>query len=331
MFGKKFDIISIGSATRDIFMKSEQFKIVEDKSFVTGQGECFALGSKIEIKDIVFTSGGGGTNAAVTFARQGLKTACVGAIGDDFNGKDIVDELKREGVNTDNFQINKDGHTAYSVILVHESGERTILSYKGEGQNFDVKEIPFNKLRARWLFLDSLGGHYDLLETAVNWAVKNGVKLATDPGGKELEHGLEKLRPFLNHFSIVKMNQEEAAKLTGIDYKNEKEIFRVMDEVVGGIFLMSKGPEGVVASDGKNLYRAGVPDSPVVERTGAGDAFSSGFITEYIRSGDTSKAIQFATANASSVVTKYGAKAGILKKGDWGLWKLVDVEVVPLN
>jgi len=332
MFGtKKFDIITIGSATRDIFMKSEQFKIVEDKSFATGQGECFALGSKIEVKEIVFTSGGGGTNAAVTFARQGLKTSCVGAIGDDFNGKDITDELNREGVSADHFQINKDGHTAYSVILVHESGERTILSYKGEGQNFDVKEIPFDKLGASWLFLDSLGGHYDLLETAVNWAVKNKVKLATDPGGKELDHGLEKLQPLLKHFSIVKMNQEEAAKLMGIDYKNEKEIFKAMDEVVDGIFLMSKGPDGVVASDGKNIYRAGIPNSPVVERTGAGDAFTSGFITEYIRSGDISKAIQFATANASSVVAQYGAKAGILKKGDWGPWPLVEVEKSPLN
>src|SRR3989344_7825935 len=328
MFGtKKFDVITIGSATRDIFMKSEQFKIVEDKSFATGQGECFALGSKIEIKDIVFTSGGGGTNAAVTFARQGLKTSCIWAIGNDFNGKDIADELNREGVSTDYFQINKDGHTAYSVILVHESGERTILSHKGEGQNFDVKEIPFDKLRASWLFLDSLGGHYDLLEAAVSWAVKNKVKLATNPGSKELAHGLDKLKMLLESSQIVIMNQEEAAGLAGIDYKKEDEIFKFMDKVVKGVFIMSKGPDGVAVSDGKNIYRAGIPDSPVIERTGAGDAFSSGFVAEYIKSDDIEKAIQFATANASSVVSKFGAKGGILKKDDWGPWPLVKVKI----
>ncbi|OGN22652.1 MAG: hypothetical protein A2918_00940 [Candidatus Yanofskybacteria bacterium RIFCSPLOWO2_01_FULL_42_49] len=328
MFGtKKFDIISIGSATRDVFMKSEQFKIIEDKSFSTGQGECFALGSKIEIKDIIFTSGGGGTNTAVTFARQGLKTACVGAIGDDFNGRNIVDELNHENIGTDYFQKNKEGNTAYSVILVHESGERTILSYKGEGQNFDVQKIPFDRFVADWLFLDSLGGHYDLLEAAVNWAVKNKAKLAANPGGKELAHGLDKLKPLLKNFAIVIMNKEEASKLIGINYDREPEIFKAMDEIIGGIFVMTKGPEGVVVSDGKNIYRAGVPDSPVVERTGAGDAFSSGFVTEYIRSGDISKAIQFATANASSVVTQYGSKAGILKKDDWGEWPLVNVTI----
>ena len=180
------------------------------------------------------------------------------------------------------------------------------------------------------MFLDSLGGHYDLLETTVNWAVKNNVKLATNPGGKELAHGMEKLKPLIKNFSIVIMNQEEASKLVGIDYDKESDIFKAMDKILGGIFIMTKGPKGVVVSDGKNIYSAGVPDSPVVERTGAGDAFSSGFVTEYIRSGDISKAIQFATANASSVVAKYGAKAGILKEGEWGPWQLVKVEVSQL-
>ena len=93
---------------------------------------------------------------------------------------------------------------------------------------------------------------------------------------------------------------------------------------------MTKGPEGMVVSDGKTLYRAGVPDSPIVERTGAGDASCSGFIAEYIRSGDIVKAIQFGTANASSVVAQYGAKAGILNGGDTGPWPLVKVETEQL-
>ncbi|MBI2065122.1 MAG: carbohydrate kinase family protein [Candidatus Yanofskybacteria bacterium] len=294
--------------------------------FPTGEAICLGYGSKIEMKKIVLTSGGGGTNAAVTFARQGLKTANIGVVGNDFNGGDIMRELESEGIDTRYFQKHDDDYTAYSVILVHPGGERTIMSYKGEGQHFDAAKIPFEELRSKWFFLDSLGGNYDVLEGLVNHAVKNNIKLATNPGGKELAHGLEKLKPLLKHFSIVIMNQEEAAGLSGIDYKNEQEIFKFMDEIIGGIFVMTRGPEGVVVSDGKDIYSAGVPDSPVVERTGAGDSFSSGFVVEYIRSGDISKAIQFATANASSVVTQYGSKAGILKEGDWGPWKLIDVE-----
>lgn len=325
-----YDIISIGSATRDVFFSTDDLKTFELDEFPTGKAICLGLGSKLEIKKLVLTSGGGGTNTAVTFARQGLKTACIGVVGQDFNGPEILKELENEGIDANYFQKHDDDYTAYSVILVHSDGERTILSYKGEGQHFNSEKLELSKLESKWLFLDSLGGVYGMLEKSVNWAVENGVKLATNPGGKELAHGLEKLKPLLKHFSIVMMNQEEAAQLTGIDFKKEKEIFKFMDQVIDGVFVMTKGPEGVVVSDGKNIYSATVPDSPVVERTGAGDAFNSGFVVEYIRSGNIAKAIQFATANASSVVTKYGAKDGILHKGDWGPWQLVDVQIKPL-
>ena len=89
---------------------------------------------------------------------------------------------------------------------------------------------------------------------------------------------------------------------------------------------MNKGPKGVVVHHEGTLYRAGVPDSPVVERTGAGDSFGSGFVSGYIKSdGNIEKAIQLATANASSVVTEFGATGGILKGGDMGPWPLVEV------
>ena len=330
MSSNDFDIVSIGSATRDVLIGADDFKLVKSADFSTGEAMCLPFGSKLEIKKLVLTTGGGATNAVVTFARQGLKSACVSVVGKDVNGQEIIKELGGEGVETKYFQKHEDDLTAYSVILVHGSGERTILSYKGEGQHFDANQVDFSDIKTKWMFLNSLGGHFDLLEKSVNWAVINEVKLATNPGGKELDHGLEKLKPLLKNFAIVIMNQEEAAKLTGLDYKNETEIFKFMDEIIGGIFVMTKGPEGVVVSDGQNIYQAGVPDSPVVERTGAGDAFSSGFISEYIKSGDIAKAIQFATANASSVVTQYGAKAGILKNGDWGPWPLVKVDRRPL-
>ncbi len=322
-----YDIIAIGSCTRDVLLGAQGYKRITTPEFPVGQGLCFGFGSKVEISKIVMTTGGGGNNAAVTFARQGMATACVGVIGNDSNGQDVLAALQAEGVDTDFFQKHGDGVTAYSTILVDPSGERTILSYKGEGQHFNASLIPFDRLQARWLYLDSLGGHFDMLEMSVQWAMANGVKLATNPGGKELTHGLEKLRPLLQHFSVVMMNQEEAAGFAGISYENEAELFATMDDLISGVFVMTKGPQGVVVSDGRQVYRAGIPDSPVVERTGAGDAFNSGFLAEYIRSGDISKAIQFGTANASSVVTQYGATPGILKKGDWGSWPLVQVDV----
>lgn len=300
-----FDIIVVGSATRDVLIESNA-------------GASFPLGSKVEITTMAVTTGGGGTNYAVTFARQGFKTACIGIVGNDANGRDVLDELVREGIDTSMFQKHDDDLTAYSVILVYPDAERTILSYKGEGQHFSKAQIDFAKLQTKWLFLDSLGGHYDLFEALVNHAVKNNIKIACNPGGKELAHGLEKLKPLLAQMDIFLVNKEEARSLVGNDE------FR-MTNYVKGIVSISDGPNGVTVFDKDVTYTAGIPDSPVVERTGAGDAFGSGFVSEYMRSAGITKAIQLGIANASSVVTQFGAKAGILKKGDVGPWPLVHV------
>lgn len=320
-----YDIIVIGSATRDVFLKAEGFKLRERADSPTGMEQCFPLGSKIEIKEIAFTTGGGGTNTTVTFGRQGFKTACVGVIGNDLGGGEILKELKREGIDAKYVHKHSEGHTAYSVILVHKSGERTILSFKGEGQHFDIKHVPIDEFKARWFYIDSLGGHYDLFEALINHAVKNQIKIACNPGGKELAHGLEKLKPLLRHLDIFAVNKEEGAELVGTEPKEQEETLKKLAEVCGGIIVLTDAQNGVKVLTDSILYSADVPDSPVVERTGAGDAFNSGFVCEYIKSGDVKKAIQFATANASSVVTKWGAKAGILKKGDWGPWPLVEV------
>jgi len=321
----KYDVITIGSATRDVFLNSPEFKVVTNGEFATGQAIILPLGSKLEVKKIVVTTGGSGTNTAVTFARQGFKTACISIIGNDAMANAILEELAIEGVDTAFFQKHSDDMTAYSTVLVQDGGERTILSYKGEGQHFEASQVSFDQIEADWLMLGSLGGHFDLFEKSINWAVSKGVKIATNPGTKELELGLEKLRPLLKQCAIVSMNQEETAKLLGIEFSKEEELFKTMDETINGVFVMTKGHDGVAVSDGKTVYRAGVPDSPIVERTGAGDAFVSGFVSEYARSGDIAKAIQLATANSSSVVTQYGGKAGILKKGDTGPWPLVEV------
>ena len=90
-----FDIITFGSATRDLFVESKDFKTLKSKKFITGQGLCFNLGSKIQINDLFFATGGGGTNSATAFVKQGLKTAYVGKMGNDPGGRAIIEELEK--------------------------------------------------------------------------------------------------------------------------------------------------------------------------------------------------------------------------------------------
>lgn len=321
-----YDIITIGSATQDVFLSADGFRIVEGKEFKVGQGICLPFGSKVQVRKIVFASGGGGTNAAVTFARQGFRTACIGVVGSDANGTALLDELRREGVDAKYFQIHHDDITAYSVVLVSQGGERTILSYKGEGTHWQGDQIPWDRLETQWMYVNSLGGHADILERVSDLAAHKRVHVATNPGPKELEMGAERLAPLWKHFDIVGMNQEEAGQFLGIPYDRQDDIFKAMDKLIGGIFIMTLGNKGSVVSDGHFVYSAGIPNWEVVERTGAGDAFHSAFTAEFMRSGSVEKAVQRATANASSVVMHYGAKEGILKKDDTGRFPLVNVE-----
>ena len=318
----EFDFISLGSATQDVFLGSDAFTAVESVQFDVGRGICLPFGSKVAVNKVVFASGGGGTNAAVTFARQGFRTACIGAIGTDHNAPSILDDLRREGVDAKHFQTGGDV-TEYSVILVAPGGERTILVYRGE-THIAADRIPWDQLKAGWMYVDSVGS-VDVLEAAVMWAKRRGTHLATNPGGTELSLGLKTLAPHWKQFDIVGMNQEEAAHLTGIPFNEEDAIFKKMDDAIGGIFIMTKGQDGVRVSDGNFVYSAEIPTRDVVERTGAGDAFHSGFLVEFVRSGSIEKAVQFGTANASSVVMRFGAKAGILKKGETGPWPPVNV------
>ena len=80
-----------------------------------------------------------------------------------------------------------------------------------------------------------------------------------------------------------------------------------------GVAIVSDGPDGVVASDGQVIIKAGMyRDVKVIDRTGAGDAFGSGFLSQWALGKSLKESIIFASANSTSVVTKIGAKAGIL-------------------
>ena len=125
------------------------------------------------------------------------------------------------------------------------------------------------------------------------------------------------LQEIINKVAVLVLNQEEASILTKFSYHQEKEIFKKLDDICPGIVIMTKGPEGAVVSVGKHIFEAKSPAIKVKDRTGAGDAFGSGFVTGFIQSkGNIEEALQLGFANGLSCITQWGAKAGLLKKGD---------------
>ncbi|MDP2934770.1 MAG: carbohydrate kinase family protein [bacterium] len=310
-----FDVVTFGSATRDLFIRSKEFKTLKNKEFITGQGICFNLGSKIYLDDMLFTTGGGGTNAAATFAKQGFKTAYIGRIGKDSGGRAIKEELKDLRVVSFISEDNK-LKTAYSIIISVSQKERTILVYNGACHYLSVKGVPFAKLKAKWFYIAGLSGKSaQVLLPIIDFAKKNKIKVVLNPGAAQLNLGLNGLKNILNTVDVLILNQEEGAKLAELPFEKEKEIFKKLDKFVRGIVVMTKGPKGVVVSDGKCVYSAGTfKEKRYVDRTGAGDAFGSGFVSGLIRTNKIEEAIKLGSANGTAVVEELGAKNGLLTK-----------------
>jgi sugar/nucleoside kinase (ribokinase family) len=316
-----FDVITFGSATWDIFLKPKKFKIIESaKNFATAKGLCFNIGSKIDIEEIHFSSGGGGTNTAATFINQGFKTAFCGTVGDDVNGKEVVRDLKKLGVSTKLVLKSKEKPTNYSVILsVGDAKEdRTALAYRGASEFFGDRKMTIDNFKAKWFYIAPLSGRLcGKTEEIIDFAHKNKIKVALNPGNCQLNLSHKKLKKILTKADVLLLNQEEASLVTGISFQKEKEIFKKIDEFCNGIVVMTKGSDGVVVSDGKNLYSAGIIKTKVVDRTGAGDSFGAGFVSGLIRSGgDIEYAIQLGIANSAACLEQWGAKGELLKKND---------------
>ncbi len=351
----KFDIITIGTATQDVFMPSSTFKIIDDSKclknigFITGKAHCLPLGSKIQIKEPVFATGGGATNAAVTFSRQGFKTAALFKMGNDITGEEVVKKLKKEKV----FPLairDKKLKTDYSVIFLSPDGERTILNYRGASVNLKTEEIPLQSLKNSWAYVSPGKISFSIIEKLFSYFAKNKIFIAFNPSKYYLDMGMKKLKPLLNKTKIVLLNREEASHLTKIPYGKEKKIFKRLDEAVKGIAVMTEGPKGVVISDGKTIYRAGIfpsggrsasggKNKKVVDRTGAGDAFGSGFTAGLMKEGYFNEksikyAIRLGLANATSVIEYVGAKRGILSKSEFeksSRWKKIAIKTAKLN
>lgn len=301
--------ITIGKASQDVFLLSDKdFKPYEHKGV---KYERLPLGQKIHVDDMIFSTGGNATNAAVTFARQGLHCKYLWTLGTDAASNTILAALDDDNVDTSAVDQQPHRSVSYSTILLAPTGERTVLNYAGVNKSHDLPIKLHDVSDADWMYLSSIND-MPLLEKITTQAARAGIKILMNPSGLELEHPA-KLRTLLEDVEVIITNKEEAQLL--VEGKTLDELVRHLLHYCA-VAIVSDGPNGVVASDGKTIVRAGMyEDVKVVDRLGAGDAFGSGFLSQWAQGKSLADSIIFASANSTSVVTKIGAKAGILHKG----------------
>jgi ribokinase len=303
-------ILTIGKATQDVFLASDEFDPhTEGKVAYTH----LPLGVKMEVKNVTFATGGNASNVAVTFARQGLEAEYMWPLGHDPASETVLRDLDEEGVETARVVRKSHYQAGYSTILIATNGERTILNHRGISTDKRGTDLDFDAIaKADWVYPSSLAdGGVELLRKIIDHAEAHDTKVMLNPAGPELAEPA-KLKALLESVEVLCVNKEEMQQLVEGETLEEL-VLHALHYVP--VAIVSDGPNGVVASDGKTLVRAGMyEDVKVVDRTGAGDAFASGFLSQWAQGKTLKEAVIFASANSTSVVTKIGAKPGILSR-----------------
>ena len=339
-----FDIITIGSAGWDVFFQIPESHIIKNPTllhklgFRTDGAQCLSLGSKLRADGFASYSGGGATNSAVAFSRLGLKTACVYKTGADIFGEGIERELAAEKVTS--FRSSSSSlSTDFSSIIIASHGSRTVLVHRGAASSLSARDL--KNLNAPWFYLNPSGIPFSVINTLTKNLRRAGSKIAFAPSREYLSLGIEKLKPLLNRMAAVFLNREEASFLTSLPYNQEEKLFEALDAAIEGVAVMTEGARGVIVSDGRLRWRAGIfKNQHRLDRTGAGDAFGAGFVSGLIFAGESCTksvcndqnirlAIRLGSANAGSVVERLGAKAGLLTKREFtsaARWKRLSIK-----
>lgn len=312
------DLLSIGDANLDVFIissESEALCDIDTKKCLIA----FSYADKIPVKNLEFSVGGNSANNAVGVKRLGINVGSVLTLGDDSTGAQIIEKLKKENVDL-TYCIQQPSTLSNFNVVVSYTGERTIFTYHAPRSY----EFPVQLPKVPWVYLTSMGESYrPFYNHMTEWLVKNPeVKLAFNPGSWQLRGGVKEIGNVFKLSNIVFVNKQEAEKLTGYEAKGEvtKELLMALSGLGPKISVITDGGNGAYTFDGHRFLHCGIMPMDAYERTGAGDAFGSGFLSAVIKGKTIEEALVWGTVNSASVIGYVGAQKGLLKEDDMATW-----------
>jgi ribokinase len=312
----QFDVISIGDIVTDDFIQllDKEEKVEHEKD--GSEWLAIPFGTKIPFAQREVVPGvGNASNAAVAFARLGLKSAFVTNVGGDQYGRDMIAELNKNGVDHRFVRVNPGKLSNYHFVLRYKA-ERTILikheEYDYHWPHLRPSEVP------RWSYFSSISEHaIPYHDDVADWLEQHPeVKLAFQPGTFQMEAGVVRLKRIYQRTEMLILNREEAVTVGGGNHEDVHDLINRLHALGPKIVVVTDGPGGAYASDGENCFKMPLyPDpAPPVDRTGAGDAFASTFVAALAKGLSLQDALTWGPINSMSVVQKVGAQAGLLSE-----------------
>jgi len=289
----RFDVIGFGALNVDKIFRVERIAKEGEEGFIL---------STMELP------GGSAANTVVGLSRLGLKTGFIGKVASDREGKLLLDDFRREGVNTDCVIIAKMGRSGTVSAFIDRKGERALYVHPSVNDTLNLKEINLNYAKqTEFLHLTSMG---EKPFQAQKELVKElpSVKASLDIGEIYGRKGLTKLRPLLKR-SYVLMPSENELKM--MIRKGFKEGANTLLKEGVHIVAVKLGQKGCYVTDGKEKYLIKPFETRVVDTTGAGDAFCAGFLYGLIKNRDLYECGRLGNFVASKCIEKTGARTGL--------------------
>lgn len=315
---EQYDFVSIGDIVVDAFIELNKDDADVSIDMDTGRQTLhMPFGQKLPYNDVVVLNAvGNSPNAAVSAKRLGLKTGLITNLGQDRNGKDCLETLRQEGVDTEFVKLHEGKFTNYHYVLRY-GPERTILI---KHEKFPYTLPHFNR-PPRFIYFSSIGDHGLPYHHEIAAYVKANpeTKLVFQPGTFQIKLGSKELADLYAVTEIFFCNKEEAQQILETTEQHVPTLIRALAELGPKLPVITDGPHGayVVDEHDQAWHMPMYPDpADPVDRTGAGDAFASTFTTAIALGLAPEAALSWGPINSMSVVQKIGAQAGLLTRAE---------------
>jgi sugar/nucleoside kinase (ribokinase family) len=310
-------VLTVGDSLIDTFLG-----VHEDARYCfldeTKGDMCFASGAKIMVETADFMLGGNATNVAVGLSRLGFSTALAAEIGGDEFAQKIITGLTRENVNMSFLKQTATAPSTFAVgITLHK--DRTIFVHHVVREH----EIVLDDCEPEWIYLTSLGNTWQSLYARVaELKKKTNATLMFNPGSNQLLTGRESFKEQLAIADVLIVNREEAEEImygapqhTESSATQPETLLRALQKLGPKEVCVTDGQQGAwAAHEDGSIFHMGLAPATIVEKTGAGDAFSTGFLAAHIEGKSLQESLQWGAIESASVIEHVGAQKGLLTK-----------------
>ncbi len=306
------DLLVIGDCFVDQHLVIENTDVFTEAE--TGEAKfCFFHGSKIPVNDFKTTFGGNAAHVSIGAKRLGLNSAIYTELGDDMYSDQLLKLFEKEQVETKYCKTNPGTNTNTSVIIIFNQ-ERTIFNFH-QPRNYT---LPFEQIPIpNWIYYTSLSKGFEKFQPKLVDFIKanSDIGVACNPGSIHLKN-LDQVTPFFKVTDVLFVNKDEARRITNVPVDkqlNPVDLHKEVQMLGPRLTVITDGKNGSSVYDGNELYEQPAPQvSNVVDKTGAGDAYSAAFLSALHHKKTIREAMEWGNKNAASIVAQIGAIDGLV-------------------